>query len=65
MELPFEELFDLHADPHEINNLAAKPEHADRLKRMRGMVDNWISETGDKGNLMEDPVEIYESYFKK
>src|SRR3954454_2358569 len=32
--------------------------HADRLASMRKLVDNWISETGDKGNLMEDPVEF-------
>jgi arylsulfatase A-like enzyme len=61
---PVEELYDLHADPHEINNLAKEPAQGARLKQMRGMVDNWIVETGDKGNLMEDPVEIYADFFK-
>ncbi|MDZ4800682.1 MAG: sulfatase [Bryobacteraceae bacterium] len=62
---PVEELYDLKADPHEINNLAKMPELAERLKRMRGMVDTWIEETGDKGYIMEDPVGIYEAYYPK
>ena len=32
---------------------------------MRKLQDDWIAETGDKGNIMEDPVEIYQNYFKK
>jgi arylsulfatase A-like enzyme len=62
---PIEELYDLQADPHEINNLAKAPEQTDRLKRMRGMLDNWVRETSDQGYIMEDPVEIYRSYYKK
>lgn len=56
---PVEELYDLQQDPHEVRNLAGEPAHNDRLLAMRRMVDDWIVETGDKGNLMEDPVEIY------
>ncbi len=61
---PVEELYDLQADPHEVNNLAKAPQQAERLKRMRGMVDNWVAETGDKGYIMEDPVEIYADFYK-
>ena len=50
---PAEELYDIQADPWEINNLAAAPEHAESLKVMRGRLDRWIEETGDKGQFPE------------
>jgi N-sulfoglucosamine sulfohydrolase len=61
---PVEELYDLESDPHEVKNLAAAPEHATRLRGMRKLLDNWIAETRDQGYLMEDPVPVYEQYFK-
>jgi uncharacterized sulfatase len=36
-----EELYDLHSDPAERENLAARPEHAERMARMRTAVDEW------------------------
>jgi hypothetical protein len=60
-----EELYDVQEDPHEVNNLAAAPGHQPRLLAMRKLLDNWIAETGDKGDVMENPVDIYESYFGK
>jgi len=62
---PVEELYDLQQDPHEINNLAEVPAHAERRKAMRRMLDEWVQQSGDKGNLMEDPVEIYNDFFKR
>jgi hypothetical protein len=62
---PVEELYDLGTDPHEVRNLASEATEAGRLISMRKLVDDWIIETGDKGNIMEDPVEIYRDYFKK
>jgi arylsulfatase A-like enzyme len=62
---PVEELFDLQADPHEVKNLAADASQATRLVAMRGLVDNWITESNDQGYIMEDPVRIYSSYFGK
>jgi arylsulfatase A-like enzyme len=62
---PVEELYDVQEDPHEVNNLAAAPGQQPRLLAMRKLLDNWIAETGDKGDVMENPVDIYESYFGK
>src|SRR5262249_44361849 len=42
-----EELYDTEADPHELKNLADDPKYADELKKMRGILDAWIKETGD------------------
>jgi arylsulfatase A-like enzyme len=46
---PKEELYDLYADPHEVNNLARSPEHRSALKRLRTLLDDWIVDTEDKG----------------
>jgi N-sulfoglucosamine sulfohydrolase len=46
---PAEELYDLSADPHELRNLAADPQHADRMKQMREQLDQWMHAQGDKG----------------
>jgi N-sulfoglucosamine sulfohydrolase len=61
---PIEELYDLQTDPHEVRNLAPMPEHAGRLHEMRTLVDRWIVDTRDQGYIMEDPVPVYEQYFK-
>jgi arylsulfatase A-like enzyme len=53
--LPDEELYDLEADPHEIQNLAAskQPEHQAALKRLREELERWIKDTDDKGRFPE------------
>lgn len=50
---PEEELYDTEADPHEINNLAPRPEHSARLKAMRRVLDDWMKETKDLGSVPE------------
>lgn len=50
---PSEELYDLQNDPHEIHNLADDPKYAGILSPHRTMLDDWIRETGDKGQLPE------------
>ncbi len=46
---PAEELYDLDADPAELNDLASDPGSADVLARLRGTVDAWMAEQGDRG----------------
>ena len=48
-EKPAEELYDLIADPDEVNNLAADPAHAEVLASMRARLDQWIADTDDQG----------------
>ena len=50
---PEEELFDLHADPHEIHNLAGNPELKEVKSRLSQALDGWIEQTGDPLTLPE------------
>ncbi len=51
--MPPEELYDLTADPHEIHNLAAAPDHATALKHLRSVLEKWIEDSNDQGRIME------------
>lgn len=52
---PEEELYDVIADPHNINNLAKNAEYASILKDMRMRLNDWQNKTDDKGRIPEDP----------
>ncbi|MBM4019110.1 MAG: sulfatase [Planctomycetes bacterium] len=53
---PLEELYDTQADPHQVRNLAASPEHAQVLQRMRSEHRRWVLETRDTGFLAEQEM---------
>ena len=53
--MPREELYDLTTDPHEVVNLAEKPEHRSTLERMRGVLEKWMVETNDQGRTPKPP----------
>jgi len=53
---PPEELYDVNKDPNELQNLAGDSEHHSTLTEMRRILDRWISETGDRGEVAEDPA---------
>lgn len=55
--LPDEELYDLQTDPYEIRNLATSSErqHRKKLQELRGVLREWIEETGDQGRFAEPP----------
>lgn len=50
-----EELFDTESDPHEVVNLADRPEHAKTLARMRATLERWQEDVGDSG-LIPEPL---------
>lgn len=73
---PAEELYDLVADPHELNNLAGDMEHAGKKAELKARLDAWIAETGDQGTepegdeeymkgLMEEKWGYYEKVMKR
>jgi arylsulfatase A-like enzyme len=47
------ELYDLEADPWELTNVAAKPEHEATLARLRTQLDAWMRQQGDEGDATE------------
>jgi uncharacterized sulfatase len=58
---PAVELYDLLEDRWELNNIAERPEHAERIDRMKAELERWMEEQGDRGILMdvdnpEDPT---------
>ena len=58
---PFEELYDVIADPHQVFNLAGNPEYADQLMQLRGVLAEWMRKMDDKG-LVPEP-ELYRRMF--
>jgi N-sulfoglucosamine sulfohydrolase len=50
---PAEELYDLHADPFQTNNLAGNPRHQERLEELRRECRDWMLRTHDLGLLPE------------
>ena len=59
---PPEELYDLENDPYEVHNLAEDAAHAERLGRMRRILEDWIQQTGDKGQILENEVQEQDKY---
>lgn len=48
-----EELYDSERDPHQVENLASRPEHRERIEPMRARLLAWMIETRDTGFLPE------------
>ena len=61
---PAEELYDLMADPYEVNNLAKSPDHQEIMKYMRGNLDDWLLRIDDQGKTPESP-EVHAFYEEK
>jgi N-sulfoglucosamine sulfohydrolase len=54
---PFEELYDLQNDPHELKNLAGDNDHEKTLHRLRKLHADWHRQTRDLGLMPE--AEVY------
>ena len=52
---PKEELYDLQNDPHQIYNLAGDAKYRAKLNELADVLDKWIRETNDQGEIPEDP----------
>jgi len=53
---PAEELYDLKADPDEVNNLARSREHRAKLSELRKVLQDWCREIRDLGFLPEGEI---------
>lgn len=53
---PAEELYDLQADPDEVNNLVNSSEHAGKVKELRGALHKWCRDIRDVGFLPEGEI---------
>lgn len=73
---PKEELYDLEADPWEMNNIADDPAYAEKLAELGKALDEWIGETNDQGavdesltvdlkKVMEEKWDSYDRRMKK
>jgi arylsulfatase A-like enzyme len=58
---PREELYDLDADPYELENLVGVPEHHETLVRLRQALEDWIERVDDQGRFPEPP-EVIEAW---
>lgn len=50
---PTFELYDINADPWQLNNLAADAAHTERLREMHGKLKAWMKSQGDEGLATE------------
>ncbi|MEO0476305.1 MAG: hypothetical protein AAF085_10125, partial [Planctomycetota bacterium] len=50
---PTFELYNIDADPHQLNNLAEDEKHADRLSDMHDQLKAWMKSQGDEGLASE------------
>jgi N-sulfoglucosamine sulfohydrolase len=53
---PREELYDTSSDPDEIRNLAPDPKYRKELERLRRVLDKWITDTKDLGEVPEEEL---------
>lgn len=53
---PLEELYDTESDPHEIYNLAADPQHFDKLAELRDAHEKWTARVNDLGHMPESEL---------
>ena len=55
---PYEELYDLRSDPHELSNLAEDRQYQGSIKEIREVLYKWIIETREYGTGLVYPMFI-------
>ena len=53
LKRPELEFYDLQADPHEVNNLAASPKHKTLVAEYDAKLTRWLQAMDDKGSVLE------------
>jgi arylsulfatase A-like enzyme len=53
---PVEELYDIEADPYNLNNLAQDKKYAGKLEELRNELSSWMNLTNDKGFIPEEEL---------
>lgn len=53
---PAVELFDLQADPYEMNNLADQPEYLSVKQRLTEQLEQWMETQGDQRTVFHEPL---------
>ena len=48
-----EEFYDCQTDPDNVHNIIDDPKYADKIAELRQAMDNWLAQTGDKGEVPE------------
>lgn len=61
-ERPKEELYDLTADPHQMNNLAKDDAYATILEEHRNVLEDWMANTDDQGQYPESATQLKATY---
>ena len=51
---PMVELYDLRRDPHQLTNIAGRPEHRASEERLRAALDRWMRDTADPRATTDD-----------
>ena len=63
-ERPYEELYDVKTDPHQLNNLIDDPKFAAEVARHQKLMDGWLAK-GDTGAGTEPDIELKMASHKK
>jgi hypothetical protein len=58
---PPDELYNIRSDPYELVNLADDPDYAAALAEMRGLLDAWMADQGDRGIETRDQLRNWQS----
>lgn len=62
---PATELYDLETDPWEMTDLADKPAHAATIERLRGHLETWMEQQGDRGDATEREAHLHQNQNKQ